>query len=229
MPSDPVTPGATAEPERARTSICRTRNLAATRGGRTVVSGIELDLTPGSITVVRGPNGSGKSTLLEVLALLRRPSAGSLHLFGETAAVNNLALRRRVTLLTQPTLFFRGTAVHNVAYGLRARGIGRPEASSRSLDALDRVGASHLASRPAAALSAGERQRVGLARAIVLATPLLLLDEPNANLDDAGATLVHDLLAQWSAQNEIAIVVSTPGDETLTGLANTLIDLDGSR
>jgi len=191
-----------------------------------VLSGVDLEARAGEIVAVRGANGSGKSTLLEVLALLRRPSAGEVRLLGATATPDDRARRRGVTLVMQPSLLLRGGVLTNVAYGLRARGVRRAEAGRRALEALGRVGAPHLADRAASELSAGERQRVGLARALVLETPVLLLDEPTANLDDAGTDRLLALLAALPERGGTAVVVSTPGDPALLALADRVISLD---
>jgi energy-coupling factor transporter ATP-binding protein EcfA2 len=201
------------------------RGVAARRGGAWALGGVDLRASPGQVVAVTGPNGSGKSTLLEVLALLRRPDRGEVLLCGRPASADDAAARRRVTLAMQPALLFRRSVEENVLYGLRARGVERHAASRRAAEALERTGAAALAPRPADRLSAGERQRVNLARALALPVDVLLLDEPTANLDAAGARAVLDLLDDLRREARQAIVVATPEAPDLLALADTLVRL----
>jgi len=149
--------------------------------GNVVLRADRVHLRPGRRYGLVGSNGSGKSTFLKILALLVRPAAGRLTFDGGTPD------RSAVTLALQIPYVFRGSVLHNAAFGVLARGHRRIEAARRARAALTMVGLSGFERRHARRLSAGEAQRLNLARALALRTPLLLLDEPFASLDEGGA------------------------------------------
>jgi len=131
-----------------------------------------------------GPNGAGKSTLLLSLARLIKPERGDI-LFNEipVEGESDLAYRRRIALVLQDPLLFDTSVFDNVAAGLRFRGLHKNDIAPRVETWLERLGIIHLKNRRADELSGGEGQRVSLARALVLAPELLLLDEPFGALD----------------------------------------------
>jgi molybdate transport system ATP-binding protein len=150
---------------------------------------VSLDASPGQTLVVLGPNGAGKTTLLRVLAGLQPVDAGrvavdSAVLDDPVAGTWVPAERRPMGFVFQDhALFPHLSALDNVAFGLRARGVRRPDARRRALTWLERVGvAGHASARPRS-LSGGQAQRVALARALVVEPRVLLLDEPLAALD----------------------------------------------
>ena len=150
---------------------------------------VELGAADGEVVALLGPNGAGKSTVLRCLAGLIAVERGRIALDGVVlddadAGTFVPSEHRRVGVVFQDYLLFSHlTALENVAFGLRARGIGRTEARHRAGEWLERVGlTSHARNRPRA-LSGGQAQRVALARALVTEPHLLLLDEPLAALD----------------------------------------------
>ena len=161
--------------------------------GRTVLDLDHLAVTSGAIVAIVGPNGSGKSTLLRIAALLEAPSAGEVWLDGRRAP-RTAAARRRVTLVEQRPVLFRGTVRENLEFGLRTRGIGRAEVSTRVDAVAQQFGIGGLLGRARRELSDGEVQRVALARAIVLEPDLLLLDEPVSSADRAAALQLYQTL-----------------------------------
>jgi len=189
--------------------------LACGHGGEPVVRLASLSVGEGETCVVVGPNGVGKSTLLRCIALLAPPLGGTLELLGsrigdhDRSARSRLgSLRRQVTLLHQRPVVFATDVRANVAFGLRARGLDRQTVAERVERALEQVGLSELAGRPAPRLSGGETQRLVIARAFALETPLLLLDEPFSYLDAEARPLLHRLLAERRAQGG-AVVIAT--------------------
>ncbi len=156
-----------------------------------------------------GPPGSGKSTLLRVLAGLQRPTAGQMWLHGERfqRGLATVQQMRTVTLVFQRPLLLSGTVRSNVEYGLRLRRDPEREAKARAL--LQRVHLSHLADRPAAAVSGGEAQLVALTRALAFGPDVLLLDEPTNNLDPARVALVEEVVAADHHQRGTTIVWAT--------------------
>lgn len=152
---------------------------------------LDLNIPPGQVVALLGPNGSGKTTTLHTLAGLLRLRGGRIAL-GErvlddpAAGVFVPPERRDVGVVFQEYLLFPHlSALDNVAFGMRARGVARGEAAARAREWLERVGVgAHASARPVN-LSGGQAQRVALARALVAHPRLLLLDEPLAALDAA--------------------------------------------
>jgi molybdate transport system ATP-binding protein len=150
---------------------------------------VELETNSGETVAVLGPNGSGKSSLFRCLAGLLPIDDGRIELDGEPFddPVTDVFVRperRPVAVVFQDYLLFPNlTALENVAFGLRARGVTKAEARARAAAWLERIGlADHAHHRPRA-LSGGQAQRVALARALATEPRLLLLDEPLAALD----------------------------------------------
>lgn len=156
------------------------RDLEVRRDGRMICGVASLDVAAGARFAVRGANGVGKTTLLRVLAGLEPVRRG---------AVTGL-LDREAVLVHQDPFVFRGDVRFNVALGLSRR-----RAEALVPPALESFGLAELARRDARRLSGGERRRVALARALVLEPALLLLDEPLADLDEAGRTALERALA----------------------------------
>jgi molybdate transport system ATP-binding protein len=150
---------------------------------------VDLAATPGEVLAVLGPNGAGKSTLLRVIAGLHALRTGSVRL-GERVLDDPAAGRfvepqaRRVGVVFQDhRLFPHLRVVDNVAFGLRARGVGVGDARAAATTWLARLGLTDLARRHPRQLSGGQAQRVALARALASSPDALLLDEPLAALD----------------------------------------------
>jgi len=151
---------------------------------------LAIEVAAGETLALLGPNGAGKSTALRVLAGLLRPEGGRVELAGtvlDTSAGPHLAPEhRRVGMVFQDyRLFPHLSALDNVGYGLRARGMPRARARQLAGQWLERVGLASVANARPAALSGGQAQRVALARALAPEPHLLLLDEPLAALDAA--------------------------------------------
>ncbi len=197
--------------------LLRVRGAAWGYSGTPVVEVPELELGAGALCAVVGANGAGKSTLLSGLALLRAPlrggvEIGGVHAFPREPGDSLLAVRRRVTLLHQRPVVFSTDVRANVAYGLRARGMAKEEARRRAEAALERVGLAALATRPAPSLSGGETQRLVIARAFVLETPLLLLDEPFSSLDAAARPMLRELIAERQVAGSAVVVATHVGE-----------------
>jgi molybdate transport system ATP-binding protein len=195
----------------------------------------EVAVGTGELVVLLGPNGAGKTTLLRALAGLVALEGGRVVLDGavldDVAAGTHVPTERRpVGFVFQDYLLFPHlSALENVAFGLRARGVGRVEARRRAAAWLDRVGlAAHAGSRPRA-LSGGQAQRVALARAMVAEPRLLLLDEPLAALDAATRTeLRRELRRQLASFDGTRLLVTHDPLEALA-LADRLVVLEDGR
>ncbi len=160
-----------------------------------VLDGMNLELNPGQIVGLLGRSGSGKSTLLRLIAGLAEPSAGKINylgapVFGPAAGI--------AMVFQSFALFPWLTVYENVALGLEAQHMAKPEIRQRSLAAIDLIGLDGFESAYPRELSGGMRQRVGFARALVVHPNILLMDEPFSALDVLTAeTLRTDFLDLW--------------------------------
>ncbi len=196
-----------------------------------------LDLTlrigTGEAVVLLGPNGAGKTTVLHVLAGLVPAEFARVELDGEVLEdtarqVRAPTERRPVGLVFQDYLLFPHlSALENVAFGLRSRGLARARAHAQALSWLRRVGLEEQAQAKPALLSGGQAQRVALARALAVEPKLLLLDEPLAALD-AGTRLAirGDLARHLHAYGGCALVVTHDPLDAMV-LADRLIVIEG--
>jgi molybdate transport system ATP-binding protein len=194
---------------------------------------VEVAVSSGELVVLLGPNGAGKTTLLRALAGLLALERGRVVLDGvvleDTAAGARVPTEQRpVGFVFQDYLLFPHlSALDNVAFGLRARGVPRAEARRRAVAWLERVGlAGHAGARPRA-LSGGQAQRVALARAMVGDPRLLLLDEPLAALDAATRTEVRRDLRRHLASFDGTRLLVTHDPLEAMALADRLVVLEG--
>lgn len=163
----------------------------------------------GALTVV-GHNGSGKSTLLRLLALLEAPTEGQVVFNGAVVPRRAPAsLRRRVTLVEQRPILFRGTVRQNLEYGLRIRDVAQTAANGIIGDVVEQLGLQALLGRRRHELSDGEVQRVAVARALALRPDVLLLDEPASSADRAAAGALYRALAAERAARPLAVCIAT--------------------
>jgi iron(III) transport system ATP-binding protein len=163
------------------------RGLTKRYGKADALADVDLDLAPGSFTVLLGPSGSGKSTLLRCVAGIERVSTGTIAFDGRTVAgprAHVPAEERGLAMVFQDyALWPHLSVVDNVRFALRRLRLGRAEAVVRAEAMLARVGLGGFGPRYPTELSGGEQQRVALARALVAGPGLLLFDEPLSNLD----------------------------------------------
>ena len=157
-------------------------------GGQEALSGLNLSVEQGEMAFVTGHSGAGKSTLLKLIALIDRPTSGQVIVDGQnTSRVRRRripAYRRQIGMVFQDhKLLYDRTVFDNVALPLVIAGAGQRETGRRVRAALEQVGLLHKEKRNPETLSAGEQQRVGIARAIVTRPKLLIADEPTGNLD----------------------------------------------
>ncbi len=199
------------------TELITATNLLIQRDGATVLEVAEFDVCEGEVLALIGPNGAGKSTLLLTLALLLRPERGEVLFHGKPVPRGQeLATRRRMSLVLQDPLLLNTSVYNNVAAGLRYRGLPGSEIQARVTRWLDRLGISHLKNRPAKRLSGGEAQRVSLARAMAIQPELLLLDEPFSALDaPTRARLLEDLHGLLGESKVTTVFVTHDLDEAL--------------
>ena len=174
------------------------------RYGRTwALAGVDLTLEPGRALLLAGRNGSGKSTLLRVLAGALRPDRGTAKIFGRHAA----AARDATALLGHASYTYEAlSSLENLR--TVASLLGKPHARKDLLPLLEEVGLADRADDPVAVHSAGMRKRLAIARVVLQAPKLVLLDEPYAALDPPGFGLVDGLVTKLRAEGATVIVAS---------------------
>ena len=153
------------------------------------VDGVDLDVRRGECLGFLGPNGAGKTTLLKCIATLLKPDAGTIIVDGWNLATDPARARRSITLVGSGqwvSFDWALTVRENLQFFADLHGIPRNLAREHIEHGMEELGITHLAERTPMQLSAGERQRAVLARALVLRSPILFLDEPTANLDPTG-------------------------------------------
>lgn len=178
------------------------------------LDGVDLEIGRGELACVLGPNGAGKSTLLRLLAGLAAPTSGSVELEG--AALAGLRPReraRRVAVVPQVLDSVPDIAVEHFVLGGRYSHLGawrRPSGSDREAvrDALRSTDAEALAGRLLSRVSAGQRQRVLVARALAQEAQVLLVDEPTSALDPEHQLAVFELLARLAVEGRAVLVVT---------------------
>ena len=177
--------------------------------GRAVLDLEHFAVPPGATIAIVGPNGSGKSTLLRLLALLERPTEGTVLLDGTAVTRASAEQRRRITLVEQRPVLLRGTARENMEFGLKVRGV-RQGATDRIVDDIAaRLGITPLLRRRRHELSEGEVQRIAVARALAVEPDVLLLDEPVSSADRAAAQTLYRALAEERARRPVAICLAS--------------------
>ncbi len=193
-------------------------HINATKRLRDVTLRVDLALGTGVTTLV-GPSGAGKTTLLRLVAGLVRPDDGAITLDGvvldDAARRHHLPPGRRgaSVVFQEYALFPHLSVAENVAYGLRARRVGRAERRRRVAAMLGRLGIAALADERPGRLSGGQRQRVALARALVLEPQALLLDEPLSALDVRTRATVRGELRAILADLPIPTLLVTHDDD----------------
>lgn len=214
--------------------MIRVENLAksfpAPGGGEVhAVAGVTLRIDPGEFVAVVGPSGSGKSTLLFAMGGLATPTAGHVFL-GETRVYDLDREARAALRRTEIGFVFQTfnlvpylTCLDNVALPALLAGRSRADANEAATRVLERLGMSARRHHRPAQLSVGERQRVGIGRALVNGPRVLLADEPTGNLDPQTADQVVDLLRELNGEGQTIVMVTH--DLRLAGRAGRTIRL----
>lgn len=179
------------------------------KGGREALREVSLDIGPGEMIFLTGHSGAGKSTILKLLALVERPTHGQLLVdgrnIGRLPAREIPAYRRQIGMVFQDHKLFDGrSAFDNVALPLVIAGLTRREIEKRVRAALDQVGLLDKERQAPRTLSAGEQQRVGIARAVVARPRLLIADEPTGNLD---AELSLEIMQLFRRFNDVGVTM----------------------
>lgn len=209
------------------------RRVGRSYGRQVALRGLTASFEPGRLTVVTGPSGSGKSTLLALLAGLDLPDTGEVVVGGVVLSALDrdarAAFRRdRIGFIGQsPGLSGFLTARENVELGLALRGVDGLDAHERALDALAAVGLAAHVDRRVDVLSAGQRERVAVARALAARPAVILADEPTARVDVTATLALGGLFAEIAREQGTTFVCASH-DPVLVGLADDEVELSAS-
>ncbi|MDF1795487.1 MAG: cell division ATP-binding protein FtsE [Coxiellaceae bacterium] len=188
-------------------------NVTKTYNSHNALSNINLHIEPAEMCFLTGHSGAGKTTLLKLIMMMETPSRGQLILNGQN--LNQIRkrhipeLRRHIGIIFQnPQLLPNRTIYNNVALPLHIARFKPKEIGRRVRAALDKVGLLHKEKYFPAELSAGEQQRIGIARAVITKPTILLADEPTGNLDPVLAKEIMDLFAAFNAVGVTVMIAS---------------------
>ncbi len=203
---------------RSEPPIVELRDAGRSYGRLNVLSGITFAVRPGELVLVTGPSGAGKTTLLRLIHGQLRPSEGAVWLAGRPLharwrrGLQNLR-RQMAMIIQEQRLLPKLSALENVMLAVAVRSPSTPRRSirNRSIGALEAFSLGHRARALPDQLSAGERQRVAVARALATRPRLLLADEPLAGVDDENAQVIIQLLHEAAANGTAVIVASHEG------------------
>jgi tungstate transport system ATP-binding protein len=186
------------------------------------LNSVSLEMAGGKIVVLLGVNGAGKSTLMRILAGLENADSGKILFNNQNTGYK--ALRQISTLVFQKTAMFTMNVYDNLAYGLKIRKVSKEEIAKRVHVALEAVRLSGFEKRRSKKLSGGEQQRIALARAFLLDSNILLLDEPTANLDPNSAIIIEKAIASKKSSQRI-IIMATHNLNQARRMADEIIHL----
>lgn len=199
------------------------QELSKRFGNVQAVNNVSLTVKPGEFLSLLGPSGCGKTTTLRLIAGFEQADAGCVFLAGKDVT-KQPAYRRNIGMVFQHyALFPHMTVNENVSFGLRMRGVPKPETAARVARALDLVRLSDLGGRYQRQLSGGQQQRVALARALVIEPHVLLLDEPLSNLDARLREEMRVELKQIQQQVGITTVFVTHDQEEALTLSDRVV------
>ena len=201
-------------------SLLSLQGLRKTFAHRLLFDLPQVNIEPGCAIVLTGVNGAGKSTFLRILGGLESASCDSVHFLDQAVALSPFPaqMRKEIVYVHQHPQLFCGTVASNIAYGLQARGVAKNQQITIVKEALKWAGMESVKDIDPRLLSGGEKQRIALARAMVLKPKLLLLDEPTANLDGAARELVMAMIPQIIERGQSIIMACH--DRDLINLPN---------
>jgi lipopolysaccharide export system ATP-binding protein len=212
-------------------STLRTEKLTKSYGGRTVVRDVSLDVASGEVVGLLGPNGAGKTTTFYMVVGLTSPNSGRVLLDDEEVTHDPMYVRARkgIGYLPQEPSVFRGLTVEqNVLAILETLGINRGARRQRLAELLAELHLTPLAGAPAHTLSGGERRRVEITRALVVAPRFMLLDEPFAGIDPIAVSEIQTIIFHLKERGIGLLITDHNVRETLKITDRAYIVHDGA-
>ena len=187
------------------TSQLIVEELVLFRGDRCLIDGLSFAVEAGGLVLLEGANGSGKTSLLKALAGLLDAESGTIRWNGSDIREEHQAFCESLVWMAHRVGFKADlTLLENLRFEMSLRARGRA-----SMDVvIERLGLAHLVRLPLRALSAGQQRRVALARMLLAAAPLWLMDEPFANLDKAGRKLVRQVVSEHVSDGGLCVMAA---------------------
>ena len=205
-------------------------HIIKTYQGKTILNDCSFSFDRNITYVLMGANGCGKSTFLRICALLERPDSGAVAFTaGDVPLEQDMALRRRMTLVLPRIGVFNTTVFRNAAYGLQLRSAKRQEIEERVQNALDFVGLGPKRDQHALTLSSGETQRLGIARALVLEPEILFLDEPTASVDEENTEIIESIVGAMKKKGRWTVIMTTHDRGQAERIADRLLIMKHGR
>ena len=199
-----------------------------------VLKGITMDVAAGEVVALEGPSGSGKTTLLSIMGCILTPTSGELSVAGspvrrsDEGALREVRRRSIGFVFQQYNLFPALSALENVEYSLNVRGVRGRKAHEEAKRVLDLVGLGDRRGFLPRDLSGGQKQRVAIARALAGSPPVLLADEPTANLDTATGAQVLDLFRDLAKGERKGLLIVTH-DPKVRRIADRVVGIRDGR
>ena len=207
-----------------------TTDLTKSYSGRTVVKGVNLDISSGEVVGLLGPNGAGKTTTFSMVVGLTSPDTGRVLLDGADVTDDPMYVRARkgIGYLPQEASIFRGLTVEdNIAAILETLPLDASSRRTRRAELLAELGLTPLAKSPAYTLSGGERRRVEITRALVISPKFMLLDEPFAGIDPIAVTDIQKIIFHLKERGIGVLITDHNVRETLRITDRAYIVHDG--
>lgn len=202
----------------------RLQGAVVAKRGKVLLGPVSTEIETGGATVIIGPNGAGKTTMLRLIHGLERATKGTV-----SFAISQTGdIHRKQCFVFQKPIMLRRSALENVAYPLLLRGVRRSEALASARAMISRIGLDNITDTRASFLSGGEAQKLAIARALVTAPELLILDEPTASLDSSAMRDIETLIKEALA-NGIEIIMTTHDMGQARRLASRIIFLHRGR
>ncbi len=200
--------------------ILQTNGLSQKKGGRTLISDVDIHIPKGEIYGFLGPNGAGKTTVMKMITNLWKPTGGRIEVFGEVLTPKSYeVLKRMGSIIEFPTFYDHMTGRENLQLHCEYMGYYNVDSVERALQMLDLTAA---ADQPVKSYSLGMKERLGIARAVMCRPELLILDEPTNGLDPAGMKQIRDLLKTLRSEYGITVMISSHLLSEVESIADTI-------
>ncbi|ACO46747.1 ABC transporter ATP-binding protein [Deinococcus deserti] len=222
-----TTPGASAQPSIEVTGLYKKYR------SHTVLEDVNLTVSPGEVYALTGPNGAGKTTLIRTITGLAFPTRGEVQLLGRSVHKEGIHARAYLGAVVEAPARFYGqfTGTHNLMIHARLAGMApgvQPITRARVREVLALLELTRMADRRVSEFSLGQRQRLGVASAILAEPKVLILDEPTSGLDPLGIGLIHRIVTNMAASG-CAVILSTHHLREIATYAHTVGILTGGR
>lgn len=200
--------------------ILQTSHLSKTIDGKQLVTDVNIHVKKGEVYGFLGPNGAGKTTVMKMLTNLWKPTSGTVALFGKVLEKNSYEVHKRMgSIIEFPTFYDHMSGKDNLQ--LHCEYMGYYNKGSVE-EALQMLGLSDAADKPAGSYSLGMKQRLGIARAILCKPELVILDEPTNGLDPAGMKQIRDLFRMLCTEYGMTLMISSHLLSEIESIADTV-------